>query len=62
MMATVVMMARLLAYGSAPGIMVNRGTRSSAMFAPPYAPETMPMSVMPIWMVERNFSGSSEKF
>ena len=34
----------------------------SAIFAPPYAPETIPMRVMPIWIVERNFSGSSSCF
>ena len=60
--ATVVIMARVAAYGSAPGIRANSGARSSAIFAPPSAPETIPMRVMPIWIVERNFSGSSSCF
>ena len=40
MIATVVIIARLRAYASAPGMREKKGTRSSAIATPPYAPDT----------------------
>ena len=62
MTATTVIMDMSLAYTPITGICSKYGRRLSAMATPPKAPDTIPINVMPIWMVERNFSGSSNCF
>ena len=63
MTITTVARARCPAYTAlTPGIMAYSGAMSSAMLIPPYAPDTIPIKVIPIWIVDKNFSDSSRCF